>query len=67
MKENSMPTRNCCLDCRCLVADYCYGAYFNRNPEKTDCPDYEPVTEPGSIIAEIFEKNIVPAIRKMEK
>ena len=49
-----MPPKEICQSCRCLVADYCYGAYFNRNPEKTDCPDYEPVTENNKTTLGVF-------------
>lgn len=39
-----MPPKEICQSCRCLMADYCYGAYFNHNPEEKDCPYYEPTT-----------------------
>lgn len=49
-----MPPKEVCQSCRCLVVDYCYGAYFNHNPEEKECPDYEPTTREDTCMEKVL-------------
>lgn len=55
-EEDIIPPKEYCQKCQCLISDYCYGAYFNHNPEEKECPDYEPTTdEPARVIYKFGE------------